>query len=195
MQKYEIRECEVCHEKKRFYGKKNICAACRWWEKHHNGEKRIFPKRIRDGLKTAHRREYNILRGARNRCCNRNNPKYPDYGGRGIKVCDRWMGPYGFHNFYADMGDCPYPEYSLDRIDVDGDYCPENCRWTSPLIQGGNKRTLGKYSSYVGVSYNKHAKLWTSRIQVDKKSVLLYSKTEQEAIRKRRELEKKYSKF
>lgn len=60
------------------------------------------------------------------RCNQPSNVSYKNYGAKGIKVCDRWM---TFENFYADMGDPPFPRAQLDRIDPSGNYCPENCQW------------------------------------------------------------------
>ena len=84
--------------------------------------------------------EYNTWSSMKQRCLNPNNPHYKYYGGRGIKICDRWLN--SFENFFTDMGKRPKGKYSIDRIDNYGNYEPENCRWVKTELQALNKSNV-----------------------------------------------------
>jgi hypothetical protein len=106
---------------------------------------------------------YNSWRAMNERCHNKGAPQFADYGGRGIKVCERWR---SFENFLADMGERP-PGKTIDRKDVNGDYEPDNCAWATSKQQNRNKKSnrliehagitlcLSEWAESVGIRYGR----------------------------------------
>lgn len=119
-------------------------------------------------MQATRRPEYRVWSGIKTRCTNPNDKFFHRYGGRGIKICERWVN--SFENFLDDMGERPLPNSQIDRINGDGDYEPSNCRWTTPkenarnrntshvLTVNGQSKTLAEWEEVTGIDYQV---IWT----------------------------------
>lgn len=141
----------------------------------------------------SHTPEYQAWKNALYRCTKSSNKKFKDYGGRGIKMCERWSEPLpkGFLNFYEDMGDCN--GLTLERVDVNGDYSPDNCVWADVFVQGFNTRmSTSNTSGVTGVCETKDGK-WQAYIGYMGRNVHLgYFIKFEDAVSVRKEAELKY---
>lgn len=124
----------------------------------------------------------------RARCTNPKERVYEYYGGRGISVCDRWLN--SFENFFEDMGPRPSKKHSLERMDVNGNYEPGNCKWATRTEQGINRRVSSKSKSGCpGVTWRKDLKKWHVRFMNNHVGVYINL---EDAIEARKQAENKY---
>lgn len=115
---------------------------------------------------------YKTWAGMKYRCYNKNSIAYINYGGRGITVCESWKN--SSRQFILDMGPKPTPRHTLDRIDNDKCYSPDNCRWATRTEQQHNMRIYKTNKSGVaGVSWHKASGKWTAQIKIDGKRIYL----------------------
>lgn len=126
--------CSVDGCERKHYGK-NFCIKHYLRNKNHGSP--LIINRESHGMTGTP--EHNVWRRMIARCTYPSIERYPRYGGRGIKVCDRWLN--SFSAFYADMGDRPTPKHQIDRIDNDGNYEPSNCKWSTPSENSLNRST------------------------------------------------------
>jgi hypothetical protein len=110
--------------------------------------------------------EYRAWCKLKERCNDVNDKRYPDYGGRGIKVCERWLN--SFENFFEDMGKKPSPKHSVEREDNDKGYSPGNCVWATKRVQSRNTRR-NHWEEYGGERMV--IQDWAERLQVDNRLI------------------------
>lgn len=129
----------------------------------------------------SHTKLYKRWHKIMSRCCIETDDNYYNYGDRNIKVCNEWYNFQNFHDWAISSG--YKPELEVDRIDVNGNYCPENCRWVTPHQNSMNRRgNLDTSSKYKGVCWANREKLWRSTITLNYKQVSLgYFKHEKDA--------------
>lgn len=115
--------------------------------------------------------EHNKWKSIKKRCFNKNSKAYKEYGGRGITMCEEWKN--SFSAFYKDMGDCP-EGYSIERLDVNGNYEPNNCIWADKTTQSRNRRIqYNNKSGCPGVHWYERNQRWVVRISVKGKRIPL----------------------
>ncbi len=142
------------------------------------GKELIVPsRRLRNGLSRScgclfyHRLSnsltYQSWAAMKRRCLRPDCDHYHDYGGRGITICERWLGKDGFTTFLSDMGERTSRNHSIDRIDNDGNYEPGNCRWATAKEQRQNQRTgrMGKFIEFNGT--RQCIKAWANAVGLE----------------------------
>lgn len=134
--------------------------------------------------------EYRVWAGMLQRCTNPNDSSCKNYGGRGIMVCVRW---FKFENFIEDMGKRPAPELTLERINNDKGYSPENCKWATRTEQRRNTRPRKNKTGATGISWDEQRKKYLVQVGVNCKQIHLGRFTKlSDAVAARKAGEAKY---
>ena len=166
--RYGLYKCGLCGEEFRTHiknVKNGNTKSCGCYQKRRTSESHKT-----HGLKNT--RLYSIWRNMKGRTLNPKNKAYPNYGGRGITICDEWLDVQNFYDWAMSNGYSD--ELSIDRIESDGNYEPSNCRWTTPTIQTRNQRIYkNNKSGFKGVSFNKKYKVYEAYIRINKKLIHL----------------------
>lgn len=181
-----MKTCKVdgCNNK---INAKGLCNAHYLREYRHGRLQIIVDK---SGLAKKYPKEHNTYRAIKNRCLCPTDRNYPRWGGRGIKICDRWLEkPNGFRNFIDDMG--PRPENTtLDRIDNSKGYSPDNCRWATPWEQVANSSRLA--GRIPGVYFIKAKNKWCANFKKGEIRLTKSCETKEDAIAQRKVWEQEY---
>lgn len=121
----------------------------------------------KNGPKITDLPEYSTWSNIKQRCYNPKTEHFEFYGGRGIRVCERWIN--SFENFYKDIGQKPSNKFWIERKDVNGDYSPENCYWAEISQQQHNRNKMKNTSSkFIGVCYRRDSNTWRADIGKNK---------------------------
>ena len=139
----------------------------------------------------THTKEYEVWTAMKNRTKNPHKSTRRWYYDKGIKVSEDWV--VSFENFYRDMGECP-EGFSIDRINPDGNYCKENCRWANAQLQAMNRGlSRNNKSGVTGVSYDKKRGMWIAQLNAKGQNPYLGTyNTFEDAVEARKNAEVKY---